>query len=149
MGSHNGGRNTLNQNEVIQTLRQRYGQRLFIFPGPMNLTYSKEIFSQTRLMLGVHGGAMYNLHFAPQQTVVVEYLGTKPDGSIPSRAAHTIIWRLAQNAGQTYYRVPATPVNKQLDININITTLLTLLDKVDQHQLGQNAINDDDKSSRR
>ena len=106
-----------------------------MFNGPMNLARSRHVFSRTRLMIGVHGGAMYNLHFAPRQTVVVEYVGTQPDGSVPSGTAHTIIWRLAQNAGQTYYRVAETPINYRLDVNISIPQLVTLLDKIDSQQL--------------
>ena len=136
-GSHNPGRNTQNMQEVTNALRRRYGDRLFVFQGPMHLNHSLHIFGRTRLMLGVHGGAMYNLHFAPQETVVVEYIGTAKDGSIPSDVAHTIIWRLAQNAGQTYYRVAETPLNSQLDINIDIATLVKLLDRIDRVQLGE------------
>ena len=119
-------------------LRRYYGDRLFVFGDPMSLQQSKDVFSRTRLILGVHGGAMYNLHFAPRDTIVVEYLATESDGFIPDGFAHSIIWRLAQNAGQTFYRIPELPLDEFLDLKIDLQKLIKVLDKVDSVQFGAN-----------
>ena len=112
-------------------LKRRYPKRFKQFPGPQNLSETRRFFAKTRILIGVHGGAFYNLHFAPNTATIVEYIGANFDGRLPLTIGHTMIWTLTQNTGQTFYRVYEKPLNKELDIQINITKLETLLNRIE------------------
>ena len=73
-GSYNAGRYMINYDVVVSYLHTRYGDTFHIFEGPYSLAKSIELFSNTRLMIGVHGGALYNMNFAPIDTHILEIL---------------------------------------------------------------------------
>ena len=72
-GSYNGGRHMLNFEEIETFLKNRYSSRLVIFEGGYNLERSTQIFGETSILIGVHGGAMYNLNFASSDAHIVEF----------------------------------------------------------------------------
>ena len=98
----------------------------------MSLEQTRHVFGCARVLIGAHGGAMYNLHFAPKTATIIEYIGVHSDGHITSKIGHTMIWTLAQNTGQTFYRVYEKPLSSQLDIEVNIHKLLQLLHRIDK-----------------
>jgi hypothetical protein len=69
------GRQVRNEDEIIEHLRGRFGDKLYEFQGERhNLQATKDLFSRARAVIGPHGGAFCNLLFAPSSTKVVEFL---------------------------------------------------------------------------
>ena len=110
--SRHGGRRLINKQEVITFLRRRYGGKLVIFEGGLTLSQSVETFGKARVIVGVHGGAFYNLNFAPPTTTIIEFGPLLPGGS---KLAQTIFWVMADLLGQPYWRVPYLSVNSKYD----------------------------------
>ncbi|XP_050397512.2 uncharacterized protein LOC126815686 [Patella vulgata] len=135
INTHNGGRKILNSDQVEKVLNHRYGNNgVRIFSGGVNFKETVSLFQRARIIIGVHGGALYNIIFAPQQTSVIEIMPTLDNGQIqPGRLAHEIIWFQAQFLGQSYWRLPIQPeLNKVgYNVNVDIGRLEVLLNKVD------------------
>ncbi len=127
--SYNGGRRIVNRPEVEMFLRRRYGNELLLFSGGYDLTQSQRIFGSARVVIGLHGGAFYNMFFASPNTTFVELMPTMPDGSLP-KLAHTIVWRSAKALGQGYWRISATPQNNLNDIRVDVSLLRDTLDTI-------------------
>ena len=130
--SRNAGRRIINKQEVITFLRRRYGGKLVIFDGGLTLSQSMETFGKARVIVGVHGGAFYNMNFAPLTTTIIEFGPTLAGGEKLS-LGHTIFWAMADLLGQPYWRVPYIGINSQHDINMDIASLKTVLDIVDRN----------------
>ncbi|KAK6185465.1 hypothetical protein SNE40_007692 [Patella caerulea] len=135
INTHNGGRMVLNSDQVEKVLKNRYGNNgVRIFSGGLNFKETVSLFQSSRIIIGVHGGALYNIIFAPQQTSVIEIMPTLENGQIqPQRLAHEIIWNQAQLLGQSYWRLPIQPElnNAVSNVNVDIDRLEVLLNKVD------------------
>ena len=129
-GAHNPGRKIINLREVTQFLRSK-SKKFKVFPGPMNLTMSKKYFSRAKVVIGVHGGAMYNHIFAPKDATIVEYLGM-PKSAITMRLSDTIIWRMSQNCDQRFYRVREEREISSGNIRVNISKLENLLNSIER-----------------
>ena len=130
-GCHNCGRRVLNQDKIIEMLKKRYGNNVVrTFEGPQSLAYSVDLFSRARIVMGSHGGGMYNINFAPSKTVVIEFMPTRDNGEVAA-AAHQIIWVMAQLLDQDFWRMCVTPTGGS-DMNVDIATLEKLLDFVDK-----------------
>ncbi|KAI0208033.1 hypothetical protein LSAT2_007308 [Lamellibrachia satsuma] len=69
---HNPGRNIVNFPAVVAFLRRRYSDRLHVFRGGYTLRESSTLFGKVRLVIGVHGGAFYNVVFCRSDAVVIE-----------------------------------------------------------------------------
>ena len=69
---HNPGRNIVNFHAVTAFLRRRYAGRLRVFRGGYTLGESSALFGKVRLVIGVHGGAFYNIVFCRSGTTIVE-----------------------------------------------------------------------------
>ena len=125
--SHIRGRNTVNQAEVYQYLQQRYGTNsTLLFRGGYNLSESIQIFSKAQIVMGVHGGAFYNINFCKKGTFVIEVY--------PLRfGSRDTFWHQSAMLGHRYWRIFEKPLNKFLDVNITLNKLQIALDKVDQH----------------
>ena len=134
-GSYNAGRNLLNFDEVVSYLHTRYGDTFHIFDGPYSLAKSIELFSNTRLIIGVHGGAFYNLNFAPMDTHIVEIMPVMEDGSPVPFIAHTIVWIMSQMLGQTFWRIHEPSLEGEWgDVVMQLPKLEKTLDKIDRIQ---------------
>ncbi len=138
--SHKGGRRILNQKEVFQFLQARYGPSSTIqFAGGYNLSESIRLFGAAKIVLGVHGGAFYNLNFCPRGTHVVEVVPANEKGPtwVDSRIGGTVnqFWHEATMLGQVYWRVFERSINQRFrNVHITMSKLKALLDKID-HQL--------------
>ena len=130
--SNNPGRKIVNSMEVVKFLRIRYGDRLVIFRGGYSLRESINLFSKARLLIGVHGGAFYNVNFCTAHTSIVEFMPTLANGTVPNGLAHTITWRMATALGQDYWRIPYTPLGQHADARIELVNLKLALDVIDQ-----------------
>ena len=134
-GSYNAGRYMINYDSVVSYLHTRYGDAFHIFEGPYNLAKSIELFSNTRLMIGVHGGALYNLNFAPIDTHIVEILPVLDDGFPVPYIAHSIAWVMSQMLGQTFWRIHEPSVEGEWgDVVVRLSKLEKVLDKIDRIQ---------------
>ena len=69
--TRNGGRKILNEEEVVQTLNYN-GRGVVVDPSDCNTDVIVNLMQQTKLVVGVHGGAMFNIIFANPGTKVVE-----------------------------------------------------------------------------
>ena len=80
---HNPGRNIVNFAAVVAFLRRRYARRLRVFRGGLTLRESSALFGKARLVIGVHGGAFYNVLFCRDDATVVEVrISVIPDWSL-------------------------------------------------------------------
>ncbi len=131
--SSNGGRATLNHLEVETFLRQRYQHNFFIFRGGYDLNQTISIFGRAKILIGVHGGAIYNMNFAPKGTYIVEIIPTDSNGESPRRIAHQIFWLMAGMLEQIYWRLCVSPHSNNGDVIVPIQKLRNVLDKID-HQ---------------
>ena len=132
--SHNGGRNIKNQHEIIKYLSKRYTEKFVVYKPQTSLAKTKQLFADVHVIIGVHGGALYNLNFAPKQCHVIELMPTSRTGHVTRRLAHTIMWQMAAVIGQPYWRIALPPIDDFDNVILPLDRLTEVLDKVDQFQ---------------
>ena len=131
--SRNYGRNVKNEEAVIDFLQRRYSYKFQMFLKPPELKETLNLFRNARILIGVHGGALYNVLFCPQETEIVEIMPTNETGEVvPDSLAHTIIWKMTSMLRQTYWRLSAPPENKLGDVKLNIKKLEKVLNIIDE-----------------
>ena len=131
-GSRNYGRNIKNEEEVIAFLHWRYSTRFQFFQKAINFKETMGLFKNTRILIGVHGGALYNLLFCPRDTEIIEIMPTIDTGDVvPNSLAHTIIWKMSSMLKQNYWRFPSEPLNKLGDVKPDINKLEKVLNVID------------------
>ena len=133
-GTRNYGRNILNEDEIIEYLTHRYGDAIQIIQKPKSIYSTKDLFRNARILLGVHGGALYNLMFCPKWTEIIEIMPTESNGDIvpASMHAHTMVWKMSSMLGQRHWRFIATPENEFGDVKIDWNKLKFQLDIIDK-----------------
>ena len=130
-GCHNCDRNLLNTDALVSELQTKYTkERVVIFRGPYDLNKTLELFSKTKVVIGSHGGGLYNINFCPKGTVVIEIMPTYSNGKTIA-AAGTIIWTQSVILGHQYWRLPSPPVNYLGDVVVNITMVMEILETSD------------------
>ena len=130
--ARNYGRRIKNYNEVAAMLKEKYGSALIIFNTSRNLAHSRNLFSHARMLIGVHGGAFYNMFFCPNGTEIVEVMPTEDNGRVvPEQLAHTIIWRMSLMLGQKYWRIAEPPVDLYGNVKVNVSRLSHTLHHID------------------
>ena len=128
-GCFNCGRILLNKDHLKTRLENKYTQSSVIeFQGPLNLTESISLFGSASVIIGVHGGGLYNINFCPSNTTVIEIIPTRPDGTVIA-AAHQIFWLQSILLDHDYWRIPTTPDNVKGDVNVNITLVENIIDE--------------------
>ncbi len=131
--STNRGRILLNEEKISKVLHRRYGDQLNVYSRKQSLNETIEIFSRARVLIGMHGGGLYNLNFAPRMAHIVELLPTDVNGQpCPPGISHRGIWLMAQHLGQNYWRLPVTPLGKHGNAVLSVRRLTTVLDKIDK-----------------
>ena len=134
--TRNGGRRLLNEYAVFEYLVGRFGlQRVVRFGnGRVDLTTANSLFSRAAAVVGVHGGAFYNIILAPAGCIVVELMPLVAHrGQVaapPRRLAHTIVWRMADALGHTYWRLYAVTSSPRGDVTLSIDKLRSALTDV-------------------
>ena len=130
--NRNPGRHMTNFEEVERFLSNRYGDNFLVFKGRNDLGRSMDVFSKARIVIGVHGGAFYNIMFSPSGTNVVEVMPTDQAGNVvPENLAHTIVWQMATMMEQSYWRIGESPQTARGDVRIHLTKLQKVLDDID------------------
>ena len=130
-GSRNVGRNILNEREVEKLLKQRYGDRFILFQGGYSLDESIAMFSQARIVIGVHGGAFYNINFSPSSTRVVEIMPLTDEQKYLEKLAVDIFWKISQFLGQHYFRIYHKQTGYYGDVSVDLEVLQIVLDRID------------------
>jgi hypothetical protein len=141
----NRGRRLLNERQIIGELDRRFGsQRVVLYPsrtgrdGPsvrhLDLSTARRLFAAARLIVGVHGGAFYNVVMAPVNCTVVEIMPLIEFGernrSVPRGLAHTIVWRMSSALGHSYWRLYETSSSPHGDVTLPVDRLRAVLDNV-------------------
>ena len=131
--SRKGGRRMLNMEYFISYLRGRYGHRLYTFHGNLTFSDSVKLFQRAHMVIGVHGGAFYNIIFAPHSTHIVELMPTTSEGEVmPTYIGHTIFWAISEMLNQSYWRINSTPTDSLGNIKVDIRKIEKVLDKIDR-----------------
>lgn len=133
--TRNGGRHLLDENAVLDYLVDRFGpQRVLRFgSGRVDLTTASRLFSRAAVVIGVHGGAFYNIILAPLGCRVVEVMPlVAGHGHLVSRSrlAHTVVWRMADALGHTYWRLYASTSSPRSDVTLSVDKLRSALSGV-------------------
>ncbi|KAK2141190.1 hypothetical protein LSH36_1143g00050 [Paralvinella palmiformis] len=131
MRTRNGGRRIVNKKQVISFLKQRYPQRFQLFAGNLTFTKSRALFSHSSVVIGCHGGGMYNIHFSQSGTDVVELMPITGTQTPPAGLSHTVIWRVSGALGQRYWRIHSRSLNAKNDVQLPLDKLKAVLDLID------------------
>jgi hypothetical protein len=144
----NRGRRLLNEREIIDELNRRFGtSRVVLYPGRtdlgrstvrdmrhLDLSTARRLFAAARLVVGVHGGAFYNVVMAPVNCNVVEIMPLVESGgsdrSVPPGLAHTIVWRMSSALGHSYWRLYETTSSPHGDVTLPVERLRAVLDSL-------------------
>ena len=128
-GSHNGGRHLLNKETLLSKLQDKYlSVKVSMYLGPYNLNDTIKLFGSTSVVIGVHGGGLYNINFCPPNTTVIEIMPTYSNGKMVA-AAHQIFWMQSVLLEHQYWRIAADPASSNGDVNVNITQVENIIDK--------------------
>ena len=128
-GCFNCGRKLLNKDKLVATLQGKYPNRsVEVFRGPLNLKETIELFSTTKVVVGTHGGGLYNINFCPSNTTVIEIMPTYDDGRFIA-GAHQIFWHQSVLLGQQYWRLPAAPENSKGDVNVDVSLVIDIIER--------------------
>ena len=128
------GRRIVNLDDIINYLHNLPGVILKVFDGVYSLQECLDIFSDADVVIGLHGGALYNMLFSPPGVTVIEIVPTKLDGTVvPEHLAHQAIWHLAQSLGHSYWRIGQLPVSHDGDVNIGVTKLKAIFRRLTGH----------------
>ena len=102
----------LNQDIIIKELTKKYGKKVVLYKPTNSFTDSYKIFEKAKVIIGSHGGGMYNAFYAPPHAKIVEimpitssglyYKQLKPTNRPPF--AHLAIYTNSQLLGQSFYR---------------------------------------------
>ena len=134
-----------NRNEVINALRENYGDRLVVYNGrDHGLTETFEIFRNAHTIVGAHGGAMYNMLFAPEGTKVVEIMPIRNrEKSFPH--GYGIFWMLVNSIRHhEYWRVHQRSSNTVGDFTMDIPILLKAMRGDDIHDEKKTVMREED-----
>ena len=134
--TRNSGRRLLNENVVLEYLLGRFGRHRVARFGNrrVDLTTARRLFSRATAVVGVHGGAFYNIILAPPGCHVVEVMPLVAGGGYlpapPRRLAHTVVWRVADALGHIYWRLYASTSSPRNDLTLPIDKLRSALSAV-------------------
>ena len=118
-----------NQGALAERLRQTYGDRFVLFRAKgTKLDDAIKLFSMASIVIGSHGGAMYNALWAPRSTKVIELVPSTTDGRYPGQGAfnsrklpfaHLAIYTNCVMNGQDFFRYyePGVPINFNITID--------------------------------
>ena len=134
-GSQNKGRNIVNSEQMEAFLRQRYPGQVQVFEGGYDLHEAIQFFGKVRIIIGPHGGAFFNMNFAPSSATIVEFVPHMAGGEDPGHFSPAIVWAMAQMIGQTYWRIPCLRLNTKNDMRADMSKLEYILDQVDNRYI--------------
>tara|TARA_B100000795_G_scaffold183742_1_gene139367 strand:- start:380 stop:8629 length:8250 start_codon:yes stop_codon:yes gene_type:complete len=129
--SRNGGRLILNQKEITDELSRMYPDNFVMYDShDYTLDETIELFNDAAVIMGAHGGGLYNLIFAPSNTLVIEFMPVSKTSTgigIPLGPAPNIIWMQSDILKQRFWRVSTTPVHGT-NFNVNLKDIVSIFD---------------------
>ena len=135
-GARNGGRAIVNNDALIHFLHERYRDKLFVCHGNLSFSECRALFGQAKVVIGVHGGAFYNILLAHSKLHVVEIMPVTDKGDVvPSYLGHTIIWSIADMLNHTYCHLNSKAQNSLGNVYVDLGKVAKILAKVDSPQL--------------
>eukprot|EP01088_Endostelium_zonatum_P009720 TRINITY_DN23027_c0_g1_i1.p1 TRINITY_DN23027_c0_g1~~TRINITY_DN23027_c0_g1_i1.p1 ORF type:complete len:594 (-),score=75.23 TRINITY_DN23027_c0_g1_i1:37-1818(-) len=120
----------LNQDELLNAMNKyidqynakcgtKYQIILLQQPPKNDIASLVEFFSKTKMLIGAHGGAMYNLLFCPPGTITVELF---PKERFGEHIFFASFWQISRYFDGEYYLMPKDSLegrhNMQADINL-------------------------------
>lgn len=144
-----------NQDLLLELLEEKYGEDLIVYDHTKyDLNETILLFSKAKLIIGPHGGAMYNQFFSSTETYVVEIMPVKSNGLYPDQNtrrekptfSHMSVWSNTQLIGQTFYRY--YQVTKDTNFEVDLAKFSKFLDKVNADMESDNNIRKDEPENR-
>lgn len=130
--ANNGGRRVLNEDQLFVAIREMLQQnnrseKLIIYDHRQYPTLKDQIglFHSARAIIGPHGGALYNILFAPAKVLIVEFF---PDTRFDQFVALASFWIPARSVDGKFYLIP-NPSGRGNDMNVDIPAIVELLRK--------------------
>ena len=117
------GRQIANEAQLITALQGLFGEKLLLisYDPTQHVRDQMHLVSTKKLLIGGHGGALYNHYWAPLGATVIE---------IAQRSSHPnmkdIFWKSISAMGQKYVRIP--PQGSSVDINLVVAVVKGLPD---------------------
>lgn len=122
-----------NQDELCEAMSKMFGNNFVVFkPKEFSFEETIELFGKASVIIGSHGGAMYNQMFSPSNTSVVEilpvmdnglYVGQRSKDSLPP-FAHLAIHTNCMMLGQKFFRYYQPTTLKKSNMVINVEDFL-------------------------
>ena len=146
--SKNQGRLILNEEPFIEILRQYAKKSSLNFilydhsKQDGNIVNQIRLFSQARVIIGVHGGAQSNMNFAQPGTTIIEIMPYDPEKStvpIVCSLSHPdelkpcvgyIYYTQSQLLNLSYWILPTPVVGMSKNLNVNLTRVKRLFDSL-------------------
>jgi hypothetical protein len=117
----------MNQDQVINAMKRVYGEDVVLYrPKEHSFNSSVELFQKAKVVIGAHGGAMYNAMYASPDAKIIEIMPIKSDGfyslqfsstDIP-QFAHMAMYTNAQLMGQPFYRYYQVSSSSNMNIDV-------------------------------
>ena len=143
----NGGRLILNENFVVDYLREYAQKSSLVYieydhsKHSENIQKQIELFSNAKIIFGIHGGALSNINFAPSKTIIIEIMPFRSDKStLPIVCSESdpnkftpcggySYYVQAKLLNQSYWILPSV-VDQQDNVNVNMTKLRSLFNSL-------------------
>lgn len=128
-GVMNGGRNVVNENELLDKLRKlcaerNQGEEVVVFdPKSFNSIHetAKFIASEVGAIIGPHGGSVNNLRWAARDTLIIEF--------IPTGRFAVMYWEEAGILGLKYYAILAASLDGMHNMNVPVQDIVGIVSK--------------------
>jgi hypothetical protein len=119
----------LNEPAVIEVLEEVFGaENVLVFDHrDYNLRETIDLFANARLIVGSHGGSLYNQFFAPKTAAVLEIMPVQKDGRYFGQRSvrdeppfsHLAVWSNTLLIGQEFWRYYEVCVDAHYRVNVN------------------------------
>jgi len=130
-----------NQNELEKQLRNRFGNNFVLFrPSDYSFEKTLELFQKTTMIIGAHGGAMYNALFSGPDATMIEIMPVESSGLYGGQGsghsmppfAHLAMYTNAMVMGQEFYRFYAVGGSS---FNVDVQSFMEWLEKIPAAQI--------------
>lgn len=131
-----GGRAVQNSREVLTMLnetcaRSRCRVRVFDHKQFSSIDGVIDFFARAWIVVGPHGGALYNTLFIPPSAVVIEIF---PVALYQAKLSQRITWLLSSVFGHRYYRITSSPAADESSIRVNVTEVRLIIEANRRHR---------------
>jgi hypothetical protein len=121
-GAFNGGRQITNEEDLIRGIRDwlkekgRSEELAFADegPSPENTQEMFDFWKRAKVIIGPHGGGLYNLNWTGEDTIIIEVSPLRS-----SLGSLWIFYMMSAALGQRYYHLPYPPDNSNMVVDIN------------------------------